>query len=194
MINKYYIGYDKLDTVSLCLKSKVILCEKTLPIDVLFIKSKSLNKDYIGCDKLDIVSLIFSFIGTVVGIIGLFISIKTLKNTANIKKSIISEKIKVIYPNKHKEFVSSIDVCISSLHDCGQKYYIIEDLIKTCKSIKAFYDNWDDNQKSLIDDFLKYLEEIPNQDIDDETRKKILNELYEIHPQLERIGELNDIR
>lgn len=139
-------------------------------------------------------SFIISLIGTVVGVIGLVVSFVTLKNTSNIKKAIISEKIKEIYPNKHQEFSSSIDTAIAALHDDGKKYYIVDDLIKTCKSIQVFYDNWDKNQQSLIDDFLKYLENIPNRDITDQTRKDILSKLYEIKPQLERIGKLNGIR
>ncbi len=110
------------------------------------------------------------------------------------KKAVISEKIKEIYPIKHKEFESSIKVAITSLHDDGKKYYIIDDLIKTCKSMQAFYDSWDKKQQFLVDNFLKYLENIPNRDIDDETQKNILNKLYEIKPQLERIGKINGIR
>lgn len=143
---------------------------------------------------MDTVSFLISLIGTLVGIIGLVISFITWKNTANIKKAITSEKIREIYPNKHREFTSSIDTAITSLREDGKKYYIVDDLIKTCKSIQAFYDSWDKKQQFLIDDFLKYLENIPFHDIDSQTRKNILNKLYDIKPQLERIGKINGVR
>ena len=80
---------------------------------------------------MDIVSFIISLIGTVVGIIGLMISFVTWTNTKNIQKAIISEKIKEIYPNVHREFSLSVDTAIASLREGGKKYYIVDDLIKT---------------------------------------------------------------
>ena len=143
---------------------------------------------------MDIVSFIISLIGTVVGIIGLMISFVTWTNTKNIQKAIISEKIKEIYPNVHREFSLSVDTAIASLREGGKKYYIVDDLIKTCKSIQAFYDSWDKKQQFLIDDFLKNLEDISDHDIDNQTRKYILSKLYDIKPQLERIGNINGVR
>lgn len=139
-------------------------------------------------------SSIVSVLGTLVGIAGLVISIITLKNTANIKKGIISEKIRENYPEKHNQFLKSINISILSLKDNGQKYYIVEDIIKNCKAIQEFYDNWDKKQKALIKKFLKYLEDLPDQNIDNETRKQLLGYLFKIEPMLERIGVLNDIR
>lgn len=137
---------------------------------------------------------IISIIGTIFGAAGFVISIITWRNTANIKKGIEKRLIEKAYPDKHKEFTSLINVAINSLRDGGRKYYIIGDLIKLCRGIQAFYDNWDNKQRAKIDDFLIYLEKIPNQNVNSETQKEVLNRLYEISSQLERIGKLSGIR
>lgn len=138
---------------------------------------------------------IFSIIGTLVGIVGLVITCKTWKNTKNIMEKVTAEKIKEIYPDKHRDFVKSLEMGSLALKEGGKKYYIVGDIYKACKHIQKFYDNWDKKDKAVIDNFLIQLDEIPiDKDINEKTRIQLQKELYNILPMLERIGDLNGIR
>lgn len=143
---------------------------------------------------MDLISLIISAVSLIVGIISFIITIMTWKNTKDIAKNVDASKIKQKYPKRHPEYLKAFETAQVSLSDGGHKYYIISELLKNCKNIQAFYDNWDHEQKKVIDKFAKELENIPVcEDIDEKTRAKLQKELFKIYPMMERIGALNDI-
>ena len=151
--------------------------------------------------------------GTLVGIAGLIISIigliktnKTLKKTEDIESKIQETKIKIAYPDKHKEFANALKMAIESLED-GEKEqksvkpYIVNDLLKLGKTLQEFNDSWPDSKKESFHKFIVSLENISSKDnlddkgnLNDEAIKSLKSKLYDINSILERESVHNDIR
>ena len=130
----------------------------------------------------------------IVGIISLYITYRTWRNTKDIAKNLEDYKIKKAYFKEHHNFVAAFETAQLSLSQGGHKYYIVSDLLKVCRKIQAFYDNWDPQYKKVIDKFTKDLDNIPeDKDIDQGTRARLQKALFEIQPMLERIGKLDGI-
>lgn len=145
--------------------------------------------------KLELASLIISIVSLGIGIPGFIITIITWRNTKNIAKGIAAEKIKKIYPQKHRQFVVSFYTAQVSLKEGSKKYFIVFDLLKTCSRIQKYYDNWDIQDKRVIDKFTKNLNRIPmNKDFKEKTGSYLIKEILVIMSLLERIGDLNGIR
>lgn len=148
---------------------------------------------------------ISTVLGSVVGILGLLFSIKTWINTRNIKKAVQNAKLRELYPEKHKDFVETIqrltndiEVAIYEFNEVETDYAIITNLNLTLERIKMYYDNWERVEKNKINRLLELLKSLPNgdyiNDINPNDLSKIHQMLIEILPMLERIGELNNIK
>lgn len=156
-----------------------------------------------GCEEVnkltwqDLVTIISGIIGTVsliVGIISFVITIQTWKNTKNISKRVAALKIKEIYPEEHAKFVEIFNNSLVALSEGDRRYYIVTDLLKTCRKIQAFYDNWEPQYKKSIDKFTKELDKIPpNEEINEKIRIRLQKQIYELQPMMERIGKLDGI-
>lgn len=83
----------------------------------------------------------------IVGIISFYITYRTWRNTKDIAKKLEDYKIQKAYSEEHHNFVDAFETAQISLSDGGRKYYIVSDLLKVCRKIQAFYDNWDPNHK-----------------------------------------------
>lgn len=143
---------------------------------------------------MELASLIISVVSLVIGIVGFIITINTWRNTKSIDERIAAYKIKLLYPVKHPHFIDGFEIAQNSLEDGLRNYYIVSDLLKICRKIQMYYDNWDEQYIKVIDEFIEKLIEIPSDnDIDESTRIKLQDEIYHITAMLERIGDLNDI-
>lgn len=139
-------------------------------------------------DWATIISLLLSFIS-------LFITFKTYNNTKNISEQVNAAKIKEIYPDLHTRFKNELLVSEISLNEGDKRYCVVFNLLKTCREIQHYYDNWDIKDKKTIDKFTKELDGLPvDIEINDTTRIKIQKDLLIINSMLERIGDLNGIR
>ncbi len=144
---------------------------------------------------METISLIVSIVGTVSGVAGLVITIFTWNNTRKITKMVEADKIKREYNTKHPVYVNSLQTTLTALKQGENKYFIVTDLLRTCKAIRTFNDNWGSEHKEVINNFIEELDSIPkNQSIDVATSTKLQDTLTEIELMMERIGVLNDIR
>lgn len=144
--------------------------------------------------NLEVASLVISAISLLLGIISFIITIMTWKNTKDIAKRVDAEKIKKIYAQEHPHYIETLNYATCSLKEGERRYFIVSNLLGTCRDIQKHYDNWNTQDKKSLDKFTKGLDEIPEDNIIDEiTRIKLIKELYEINAIIKRVGELNDI-
>lgn len=149
-------------------------------------------------DELKVLVDISSFAGTLLGLAGLIvgaislkITIKTFKKTEEIaeavEKAVEKERMRITYPSKHKAFKDAVERVMVSYNEGERNPIVINDLLNTGTTMKAFYVSWKDDSKLELDEFLGFLDTLDlSKDLDDSVSEKLYKKLCSIKATLEK--------
>lgn len=160
------------------------------------------GSDYLGEQVLKVLLNISSFAGTLLGLAGLIvgaislkITIKTFKKTEEIAEAVDNaiekERMRITYPSKHKAFKDAVEKVMVSYIEGERNPIVINDLLNTGTTMKAFYISWKVESKQELDNFLNFLNSLDlSNNLDDSTSEKLYKKLCAIKATLEKESAL----
>ena len=186
--------------MDLCWKRQVLLINNNL-----FDKGRDKLIHLLGSMPDGVVNLI-SILGTLLGIVSLFIGILTYAKTSNVEKTIMQQKISKCFKAECEPLHSELNTYITQLENNDfkqQAFYEIDKIIKKiCQYSKD--ENW--NEKTDIEkcmdyytkNFKTFLGLSQNNKNEDnaipETAVELIQELHNLNNILEREGIIHDVR